>query len=82
MIVKAKQPKQSWNDYKSKVYDGELSPDHEKECSNSFYAGMFQAYTDILIITALPDRKAMKELEKYAKSIQIEALSNNPTGEN
>jgi len=54
--MKAKHPKQSWTEYKGKIYDGELHAHQEKECSSSFYAGMFQAYTDILIITQLPER--------------------------
>ncbi len=69
--MKVKHPKNSFNLYKNNVYDTDLPPDQERECSNCFYAGMFQAYTDILVISGLPERKAMKELLKYAKSIQL-----------
>ena len=75
-------PEEDWQGFRAKVYDKGIKPDQEKECASCFYAGMHAAYFSIMEICAMPEDKAMRELEKYSKSIQVAALSQNPTGSN
>lgn len=72
------EPKQLWQEYRDKIY-GPLPSQQERECSLSFYAGMYQTFRCMvdIIDETIDEDTAFDSMENLRNGILQAALEAN-----